>query len=448
MTEMTATLADRRRNTRINLELPVVLENATAVTRDLSPTGVFFWKRGVFAYGESIRFSIERTTDAGKVLQKCRGAVVRTEPRGYDVGVAVNFIESVMEPAPHQPGGSGPLMEAAPSEPKASAAAAEPVTDQSSGSAPATETAPSEPGGSTPAIEPVPGHSSAVAPSTEPVPDTPSGSLSAMEPGANQPGPSEPAIEPAPDKPSGRVRALEPVTDEPSVGASASEPVSGQTSAGAPVTPPGSSTDAPAQDIGVPASAIETIKRWSWFLRAKAFEARDELGGQEVLEWDIPLNAAPTSPRSQRVAVCSVTVDGLASNVSRVLTRNGMSGGSLRALERLLSKSRADASSNAGAPGIGAQSEFPSWSSPPDRCGVRIDLEIHIAQALADRGTPGKAPLQKIVIRMAPVPDGERPPELPDNSDVQKAYGDPAKAFEAFLALAVESAILMNLDSH
>jgi len=82
----------------MELALPVILENATGVTRDVSASGVFFWKRGAFAYGDSIRFSMERKTESGKVVQKCRGVVVRTEPRGNDVGVAARITESTTEP--------------------------------------------------------------------------------------------------------------------------------------------------------------------------------------------------------------------------------------------------------------------------------------------------------------------------------------------------------------
>lgn len=80
--------------------LPVILENATAVTRDTSASGVFFWKHGTFMYGDSIRFSIERNTGSGRILQKCRGVVVRTEPRDNGVGVAARITESTMEPVP------------------------------------------------------------------------------------------------------------------------------------------------------------------------------------------------------------------------------------------------------------------------------------------------------------------------------------------------------------
>jgi hypothetical protein len=96
--EMTERQLEKRRSNRIDVALPVILENATGVTRDVSASGVFFWKRGTFVYGESISFSMERKTESGKFMQKCQGVVARTEPRDNDVGVAVRITKTAMEP--------------------------------------------------------------------------------------------------------------------------------------------------------------------------------------------------------------------------------------------------------------------------------------------------------------------------------------------------------------
>ena len=114
---MTERQFDRRRRKRTDVSLPVILENATAVTRDASASGVFFWKRGTFMYGESIRFAIERNTESGKILQRCRGVVVRTEPDDHGVGVAAKITESTTDRAPGQPPGPE-LPESAREEPR------------------------------------------------------------------------------------------------------------------------------------------------------------------------------------------------------------------------------------------------------------------------------------------------------------------------------------------
>ncbi len=88
-TNTTATQPEKRRGRRIDIALPVTLENATGVTRNVSSSGVFFWMSGTVALGDVINFTMGRRTDSGEFMLKCRGVVLRTEPRSNDVGVAV-----------------------------------------------------------------------------------------------------------------------------------------------------------------------------------------------------------------------------------------------------------------------------------------------------------------------------------------------------------------------
>jgi len=98
---MIGRVVERRRDKRIDIALPVILENTTGVTRNVSASGVFFWESGTFFInGESVRFALERKIATGKLMRICRGIVVRTEPRDNDVGVAVRIIESKTEAVP------------------------------------------------------------------------------------------------------------------------------------------------------------------------------------------------------------------------------------------------------------------------------------------------------------------------------------------------------------
>ena len=96
---MRAGQTERRKDKRVETELPVFVGNARGVTRDMSPSGAFFWISGRYAVGESVSFSMEMKTAGGRMIWKCRGNVVRTEPRAHDVGVAVRITESAMEQA-------------------------------------------------------------------------------------------------------------------------------------------------------------------------------------------------------------------------------------------------------------------------------------------------------------------------------------------------------------
>lgn len=88
---------EKRRGQRIYTALPVCLKSATGMTRDVSVSGVFFWTDAVCVLGELISFSVELHRPDGKIMFKCRGDVIRTEPRDPMLGVAVRIVESGME---------------------------------------------------------------------------------------------------------------------------------------------------------------------------------------------------------------------------------------------------------------------------------------------------------------------------------------------------------------
>lgn len=89
-----------RRDQRFSAALPVFLGSAMGATRDMSTSGVYFWKDGSLMClpGDPISFSIELKTAKGRMMWKCQGAVVRTERLGDMVGVAARITESTMEP--------------------------------------------------------------------------------------------------------------------------------------------------------------------------------------------------------------------------------------------------------------------------------------------------------------------------------------------------------------
>lgn len=321
--KITAGLQEKRTHKRIAIALPVILENATGVTRDVSASGAFFWVRGAYAIGEPISYWMGRKTEAGKSMLKCRGVVVRTEPRGDDVGVAVRVTGSAMEPVPSPLGGTDLLKSA---------------------------------------------H----------------------------------------DQPFNITQRKDDAL----------------------------------------ASAIETADRWSLVLRNKALEAREELQGQEVLGWAIPSVADGTTPQSLRVRVCSITVVDVVSHASQVLEHRRIPGGRYRNLVQLHSNAEINACKNATEAGVGMKNKLVNSRHPHDGCSVRIDLEVYVANASHDEGTLDKTPMPKVVVRTTSIGSDRRRQEFDENRHTQKSYCDPTEAFEAFLMLATESAMLINLDSH
>jgi len=394
----------------------VILANATGVTRDVSPSGVFFWKRGVFAYGDSIRFSLERQTETGRILQRCQGVVVRTDPRGDLVGVAASITESTDESVPDLVGAT-PSWVAAP----------EPLPESGDrGSyppAPVTETV-DRPSTQEPAApEPLPESSDLRSDLPTPVTDTVD--RSSMQ--------ETVAPEPLPESREGGSDLPAPV----------SETVDGSSlrEGTAPEPPP----DTRHRTIHFPAAAVETAVRWSRLLRSKAFEACEELQDQEVIRWEIPALPDPETFHRRGVTVCSITVVGPALPSSRFPEHNGFPGESTHPFDSLRRRRATDWQENAGASPVGREAGSENWENQDEGRGVRMQLEVGIERASRDDRSTDETPVPKMFIRIAPARDDKRDHAPEESGRLPRSYNDPSVAFEAFLALAIERAILTNL---
>jgi PilZ domain len=86
---------DRRKAPRFRVALPVELPDGTGITRDLSVAGVFLETERVFALGEIIQFALVlQYVDSDRPVRlQCRGQVVRLEPQGTRIGVALAIME-------------------------------------------------------------------------------------------------------------------------------------------------------------------------------------------------------------------------------------------------------------------------------------------------------------------------------------------------------------------
>jgi hypothetical protein len=90
---------NKRGEERVNVALPVKLDKANGLTRDISANGISFEVDANYTIGSEISFTIEVGTLVEKILLKCKGNIVRTEVHGQKMGVAVKITESIMEAA-------------------------------------------------------------------------------------------------------------------------------------------------------------------------------------------------------------------------------------------------------------------------------------------------------------------------------------------------------------
>jgi hypothetical protein len=89
--------SEKRRAPRIDAALPVFFRNARGVTRDVSASGLFFWiSESTCVLGELINLSVELTRRDAKLVLKCQGDVLRTEPGASGIGIAVQITSSAM----------------------------------------------------------------------------------------------------------------------------------------------------------------------------------------------------------------------------------------------------------------------------------------------------------------------------------------------------------------
>ena len=88
----------RRAQQRVSAVLPVKVEGrAAGVTRDISPSGIFFETDMKMADGGTIHFTLEFDNPSGKLLLECSGEIVRVEKAGGKIGVAAKIVESRLE---------------------------------------------------------------------------------------------------------------------------------------------------------------------------------------------------------------------------------------------------------------------------------------------------------------------------------------------------------------
>lgn len=89
---------EHRTEPREPIELPLQMDDgASAVTRDISATGLFFETDSEQRVGNLINFEINLDTPDGPMKLKAQGQIVRIESQGGRTGVGVKLLESRLE---------------------------------------------------------------------------------------------------------------------------------------------------------------------------------------------------------------------------------------------------------------------------------------------------------------------------------------------------------------
>ena len=84
---------DKRQGIRVKAALPVQLEGASGLARDVSAGGVFIETDAAYALGSPVDVALDLNTPWGRFVIESRGRIVRLEHREDKIGVAVQFVE-------------------------------------------------------------------------------------------------------------------------------------------------------------------------------------------------------------------------------------------------------------------------------------------------------------------------------------------------------------------
>lgn len=83
-----------RGSDRFDTKLPVDMDGAAGLTRNISATGVYFETSASHAPGSRVHFTIEMMVQGEKKKLVCDGEVVRVDHQGSTVGIAARLVES------------------------------------------------------------------------------------------------------------------------------------------------------------------------------------------------------------------------------------------------------------------------------------------------------------------------------------------------------------------
>lgn len=88
-----------RGSDRFETELPVDVDGAQGLTRNISATGIYFETSVGHELGSRVHFTIEMMIQGQKKKLVCDGEVVRVDHTGAAVGIAARLVESFFEDA-------------------------------------------------------------------------------------------------------------------------------------------------------------------------------------------------------------------------------------------------------------------------------------------------------------------------------------------------------------
>jgi hypothetical protein len=93
---MAGTGSEKRTEERVDAALPVRLDHASGITRNVSASGLYFETQAAVSAGGQISFTVDLEVAGAAMVLSCLGEIVRVHQRGDYQGVAVRILDSTL----------------------------------------------------------------------------------------------------------------------------------------------------------------------------------------------------------------------------------------------------------------------------------------------------------------------------------------------------------------
>lgn len=87
-------MADKRREERVSVVMPVVLGTASGTTRNVSASGIFVEVNGSFSVGQIVSLEVALKGPGGRMALRCWAEVVRVEFQPWCSGVGLRVVDA------------------------------------------------------------------------------------------------------------------------------------------------------------------------------------------------------------------------------------------------------------------------------------------------------------------------------------------------------------------
>jgi hypothetical protein len=187
-------------------------------------------------------------------------------------------------------------------------------------------------------------------------------------------------------------------------------------------------------------AAREDAKNRGTQLIDKAREAKRQLEGEDLLQWEIAQSVSFDRQDERVRPICSVLILSRFSKEPIALLRPGIRGGTY---------GEVDLSKAIGQPEVwlrSGQVEYLRWKEPDDGRVGRIALSVELENSSGSDRDRGAIPFAWFKVRATPIRYDDRHHLFEEKDHKTRPFKDPNESFEVFLSLVIENVATPQVD--